>query len=343
MKIEIPECEAEPQISLTQDDDLNKENAFLNSTFVFFTIMCYVGTAIMIFKHDKFWRELIIFMPSNYEIPQVSDLTFTLSSLSLIILAKIAFERLLSSTMYSWLSDKYKDQSNFEEYKLGLIYKKKLAASLFKVVYYTTIVIIGYSIMKDSDFFPKELGGSGDMINLFKNGVPGYLFFEKPAFFNHYYLSNLGFIITDLIWLLFIYETQNDFCLMLLHHSLAISLVTFSYLHNYSQIGIIVFFLHDLTDIFVYLVRIIINTNLADRVKVSICVFFLIFYVYMRLYVFGKLLLITVIHMNDWNPFSIILCGFMFILMLMHIYWIYQISCRVYHVKITDVGKIKMK
>jgi hypothetical protein len=282
-------------------------------------------------------------MPQGYEIPKVSDLVWTLYSLAFIVLVKISFERLMSNTVYSWLSDKYKDHSNFEDYKLGLIYKKKLAASLFKVVYYTIIIIVGYSIMKNSDFFPSELGGSGEMINLFKNGVPGYLFFDKPAYFNSYYLCNLGFIITDLIWLLFIYETQSDFCLMLLHHSLAISLVSFSYLHNYSQIGIIVFFLHDLTDIFVYLVRIIINTNLTDRIKVAICIIFLAFYVYMRVYVFGKLLVITGLYMNDWNSFSLILYGFMCMLMLMHIYWIYQISCRLYLVKITDVGKIKMK
>ena len=73
-----------------------------------------------------------------------------------------------------------------------------------------------------------------EMKNMFNIGEPGYLFWKKPEYFDYYYLGGLTFVLTDLIYLLFVYEMQSDFHLMLLHHSITLSLVVFSLIILYS-------------------------------------------------------------------------------------------------------------
>lgn len=323
--------------------DLNKEYNLLNRFFNFLTFICFAGTTYMILNYESFWAERSSYKPENFVLPKIQDLYTTVYFIPLIIAAKFLFEKPFSGLMYKILASKYKQIDDKDNYNLGLIYKKKMTTSLFKVIYYTSISLFCYFMIKDSDFFPYELLGEGDMVNIFKNGDPGYLFFDKPANFNLYYLINLAFVITDLIWLLFLYESQSDFSLMILHHSITISLVTFSYLYSYSQIGVIVFFLHDLTDIFVYLVRIVINTNIIDGIKFFVCGLFLLSYIYCRIYVFGKLIYIVGTLLQNWNMYAQILWYFKCILMIMHVYWVIQIINRFWHWTIIDVGKIKKK
>ena len=52
---------------------------------------------------------------------------------------KIFFENYIFPLMYHVLSAKYKDPTNEENFKMGMIYKKKLANNLFKVCYYSLI------------------------------------------------------------------------------------------------------------------------------------------------------------------------------------------------------------
>lgn len=326
-----------------EEIDLNKEHNLLNRFFNFLTLICFAGTTYMVLNYENFWAERLIYKPENFVLPKLEDLYFTAYILPFIIASKLIFEKLFSGFMYSILAAKYKKIEDKENFNLGLIYKKKLTTNLYKVLYYTSISAFCYLMIRDSDFFPYELFGKGDMVNIFKNGDPGYLFFDKPSNFNLYYLINLAFVITDLIWLLFFYDSQSDFSLMILHHSITISLVTFSYLYNYSQIGVIVFFLHDLTDVFVYLIRIIINTDLIDAIKFTACGIFLFSYIFLRIYVFGKLIYVVGTLIQNWNMYAQILWYFKCILMIMHIYWVIQIINRFWHWTIIDVGKIKKK
>lgn len=322
--------------------DLNKDNRYLNIFFHSLTCICYFGTIIMVMNYYEYWKVKLPYKPEAYEIPKFSDFYISLLSMPFIICFKIMFGKLFTSFMYkNFLADKYKDPSKEEDFKMGEVYKKKLTMNLFKATYYTLIVLFCFFSCRDAPYFPYELGGSGDMINIFQNGVPGYIFFYKPNLFIYYYQISLGYVFVDMIWLLFVYETQSDFPIMLLHHSITISLVVFSYISNFSQIGIIVFFLHDFTDIFVYLTRIVINTGIKDRYKYAFCALFLFLYIYARIYVFGKLIYLVGVNLNDWNMYSIVLWYFKCILMVMHIYWVYEIILRFCCRSITDVGKVK--
>lgn len=321
----------------------SKGETLINKFFILLTAICFIGTIVMIFLYDKYWERTIMYKPKNYVLPNFHDFTILLYMLPVFILAKILFERILSESMYSFLSKKYKDPANEEMFKMGEVYKKKLSTSLFKITYYTLVVVVGHYILKDLCFFPKELLGNGEIVEMFKDGVPGYLFFEKSENFNTYYLTGLAFVITDLIWLLFVYDYQTDFYLMLLHHSITISLVVFSYLTNLSQIGVIVFYLHDITDIFVYITRLLLYSDYHDFIKLLPGIFLIASYLFYRIYLFGKLILLVYLNLNDWNPYTSILWYFKCILMIMHIYWIFQILKRLFLFRIEDVGKVNKK
>jgi len=45
----------------------------------------------------------------------------------------------------------------------------KAAKSMYKLLYYVGAVICGYYLMKDEDYMPKSLLGSGDFRNSFKD------------------------------------------------------------------------------------------------------------------------------------------------------------------------------
>lgn len=327
-----------------KDDDLmSKDNSWLNRFFMILTMICYLGTFVMIFRYDKYWKEYIVHKPKGYELPKLSDFKFVLLALPVFILSKVLLEKYSKGLMYNFLALKYKNPQDEENYKLGKVYNKKLCTSLFKVVYYTISVVIGHYICKNMTFFPPELFGNGLMENMFNEGDPGFLFFDKPEYFDRYYLLGLTFVITDLIWLLFIYDIQSDFYLMILHHSITISLVVFSYLTNLSQVGIIVFYLHDITDVFVYAARIVINTDFKDWIKMIPCTFLLGSYFFFRIYLLGKLIYYVYLNMQIWNSYRAILWGFKIILMIMHIYWVSQILKRYVSINIEDVGKVKKK
>jgi ceramide synthetase len=228
------------------------------------------------------------------------------------------------------LSIKYKDPSNVEDFSLGKIYTKKLCQNFYKVFFYIANVYFGYNVLKDVEFFPTWLGGKGDFANLYKDEKMN-IFFDKPAYFNLYYMIYLSHNLTDLVYLLFIYEKQTDFPLMFLHHSCTISLIVFSYLTNHSNFGVIVMFIHDIADILVYYMRSVINTDVPEFIKITGGVKLLIVYIYTRIFVFGKLLYSCYVEKHDWDIAFTTLWVFLDFLFTIHLYWLFQILKKLYN------------
>jgi hypothetical protein len=233
--------------------------------------------------------------------------------------------------MHVILNEKYKNPEDIQNYNLGKIYLKKLCTNFFKMVFYFVICVISYNILKQLDYFPVSLGGNGDMKNLFVKGYPDFYFHWKPEYFDIYYLVELSYCLTDLVWLVFIYELQTDFILMLFHHTCTISLISFSFLTNYTNIGCLVLFLHDSGDILVYFTRILINSNLKNLYVLLIGLCLTTFFIYTRLVVFGQLISLI------WNgipaPWCIVttcLWGFLTFLYIIHINWVYLLLKKIY-------------
>lgn len=183
-------------------------------------------------------------------------------------------------------------------------------------------------------------------MNMFTPGYPNAFYHWKPYLFDIYYLTDLAFCLTDLIWLLFIYELQSDFILMLFHHMCTISLISFSFLTNWSNIGSIVLFLHDVCDIIVYISRINLNIE-VKKGNVIICgICLLISFLYLRLFILGKVIW-SLYHGVTWEWDWPTTCLFTFLcfLYIMHVNWVYLIiqkfSNALFKNKYEDTAKIK--
>jgi len=237
----------------------------------------------------------------------------------------------------SIITRKYLDPSDEVNYQMGKVYIKKLSTNIFKLCFYTFMTIFGYYLLYQLDYFPTTLGGRGNMMKMFEPGYPDMYFHWKPNYFNIYYLTGLGFCLTDLIWLIFVYELQSDFVMMLLHHLCTISLIMFSFLTNYTNIGCIVLFLHDFGDIFVYITRLVINTDAQSYLKISTAVILVVVFIYTRLFVFGTLLYSIWSGMTwgfKWPDTSLFL--FLCFLYIMHVNWVYLILKKIVKGLTTD-------
>ena len=314
--------------------DVNAENKLVNKTFRGFSKIGALGFSVLAYNYSTYWEQWRD-VPENYEYPSLYDFKYILISFFVVLFLKILMEKLTGPFLRFLLHPKYKENEETEA-----IYLKQMKSSLFKFVWYILIVSLGYTVIVQLEFFPKEMFGNGDLASYYDKGAPYTIFIQKPGYFNLYYLASLGFTFNDFFFLLFVHDKKTDYDLMVLHHIVTITLVSFSYLTNNSNVGIIVFFLHDFTDIFVYLTRLIINTFLPDSVKYAYCAFFLGIFAYFRLYVYGKVIYIHTMHLQTWNVFTYTLTSMLGILYIMHIYWTYSIIKRFFYKKIEDVGKV---
>jgi hypothetical protein len=317
------------KIKVISEDKTNKrderEEKITNILFSFLIVLTAIGTSMMIYKLPEFTNDLTERNP-DYNFPKISDLSLTIVSVFFLIILKIGIEKLANPLSNRFISKKYTNPQDEANFGLGKVYIKKLSTNMFKLIFYTIMVVFGYMLLSQLDYFPRSLGGSGELTNMFSVGYPDAFYHWKPKYFDMYYLTALGFCVTDLIWLVFIYELQSDFVLMLLHHVCTISLISFSYLTNWSNIGCIVLFLHDVGDIFVYLTRIVINTDLKSGIKMSTAVGLIIVYIYTRIYVFSDVIL-SIIRGVTWGftwP-TISLTVFLCFLFIMHVNWVYLI------------------
>ena len=115
----------------------------------------------------------------------------------------------------------------------------------FKLIYYSSLTILGYKALSPLEYFPKELGGSGYMAKMFEKKFPDAFFHTKTPLFDLHYLICLSYSFVDLIWLILIDTRQLDFFVMLFHHICTSSLIIFSFVTQYSNVGSIVLFLHN--------------------------------------------------------------------------------------------------
>lgn len=322
-----------------------KEEKITNYFFGALIILTFSGTFVMIQRVANFRQEMIERNP-GYNFPKVSDLYFSIIMTIIMLVIKVAFEMLVYPIAERITAKKYKNPEDKELYALGRVYMKKTATNIYKLFFYFFMVIFGYRILSQLDYFPTSLGGSGYIMRMFETSFPEFFYHWKPDYFDIYYLTSLGYCMTDLIWLIFIYELQSDFVMMLLHHVCTISLISFSYLTNWSNIGCIVLFLHDLGDVFVYWTRIIINTDIKSIFTIFSAVILLIVFIYTRIYVFGEAIL-SIVKGISWDYYcgDICLTLFLCFLYIMHINWVYLILKKIlkamFENKCEDTASVK--
>lgn len=146
-------------------------------------------------------------------------------------------------------------------------------------LYKTAITVFAYNIMKNADFFPTMLGGTGDYSTIFnefpyKNHIP---------YLKEYYMICTSYHSSRMLHHL-IYNRTNDFVEMTLHHTVTIYLLVGSYMFNTWESGAVISFLHDASDIFQHLTKMWTSTTL-DSLSVTSAACCITSWAYMRCYI----------------------------------------------------------
>ena len=162
--------------------------------------------------------------------------------------AFFAYKRFATKILAPYFQPYCKDQKD----KAKSIARSKRAAVAFaKSFYYFLNSIWGYILLKDTDFLPSILGGSGSLKNCFEN-VP----YQEPIDgLLKYSLISMGYYVGDLFDSLLINEASNDYWEMIMHHMLTVTLFGGMIMQNQMRVGVIVAFIHNLTDIFTSISR----------------------------------------------------------------------------------------
>ena len=298
-------------------EDIEKEGLFWNV----FWFLCILLSIILIFASCFVINDFNTNIKKynlKYQWPKLSDLLPALYILPIIICYKILIEFLSKDLVEYCLSKKYKQPSMK---KIGDKYRHKLSNHIYKITFYTVITIFGYIVLKDLPYFPKSMGGNGHMSAMFSPGFPNSYFHEKPPLFNFYYNINLSYFFCDFIFL-FISEKKSDFINMLLHHICTISLIVFSFITNYSNIGCLVLFCHMESDILGHAIRFVVQTDLHIFFHGLVGVAFISNFIYMRQYVLGDMIYTLYKYITwKWGIISTMLWLFLVILYIMHFRW----------------------
>jgi ABC-type multidrug transport system fused ATPase/permease subunit len=121
--------------------------------------------------------------------------------------------------------------------------KTKFAESLFFCSYYTFTFSMGFLLTYNQPYFWDT--------KYYFIGFP-HTNTESTAFYL-FYLFQMGYYISALLYELNIVRNERvghtDHYIMILHHTVTITLIWFSYAIGYTRIGAIVFILHDCSDI----------------------------------------------------------------------------------------------
>jgi hypothetical protein len=146
---------------------------------------------------------------------------------------------------------------------------------------------VGYYVAKDMKYFPTSLGGTADKYEFFTD----FPYPDHYPLFDLYYTANLGYHLESIINQLKYYKNP-EFIEFVLHHFATVTLISLSYFYWYHDIGVVVFFLHDVSDIVAPLCKAVVD--LKFKIKYVTLPILLFSWFYFRLYVFLKVIVSSI-------------------------------------------------
>ncbi|XP_062815746.1 ceramide synthase 1 [Anolis carolinensis] len=180
----------------------------------------------------------------------------------------------------------------------------------------------------------------------------GYPFFHDPpmVFFDWVvgekvptdiamaYLLQCSFYVHSLYSTLYMDVWRKDSVVMLVHHVVTLLLLAFSYIFRYHKVGVLVIFLHDISDVQLEFTKLNVYFKyrggvyhrLNDIISNAGCFSFGITWFWFRLYWFPLKVLYTTCHtcllIAPFAPFYFFFNGLLFLLTLMNLYWFLYIA-----------------
>ncbi|OMJ66585.1 hypothetical protein SteCoe_36521 [Stentor coeruleus] len=280
--------------------------------FAAFTILCpFLGLFLRNF--NEVYQTRAHQRPEYKEWPKYIDLGYSfLVSIFLTILLALN-QRALKGFSLKIVAKKYHTDEKLER-------AERLVKSIFKATYFLFSTFFAYFIASNSYFMPASLGGTGEIHNLFKD-TP-YFSHDGLPYIRQYIIIQLGYHMHSLI-VLITSKIRNDFMEMLLHHFVAIMLISLAYLMNYLPVSLLVLYSHDISDFFVSLSRFLVDTDLSLLKSVSF-IFLVISWFYTRLIVFPFDLIRASCYENPMinEIYGIeVITVMLHVLLVLHAYW----------------------
>jgi len=283
--------------------------------------------------------EMHLLYGHQINLPHYSDFVSFFYCLTAMITLRIICVRLFFKSLGRWILPMGKWDS-----VEGANRVDRFASVLFKLIYF--IMISSWSVVyfHDKIWFPRALGGfagysnqnmtiattlAGDLEQIPAGDIRhcwvDYPKHELDPPLTTYYMWQLAYHAHSLVFQVFL-KHRNDFLEMVLHHMCAIFLIIFSYLMNFIRIGTLVFYVHDLADIFSFLIKVTVDTTYTNLI-ISIYFSLLVSWGYLRIFVYPFYIIGTVI--VDYPRFVLLSVekGYYFflsmlcLLYLLHVYW----------------------
>ena len=178
----------------------------------------------------------------------------------------------------------------------------RFGAAVYKLAINVSGLVVGYYLMKGKDWLPSSLGGSGETKNLWKN--LGRAEEERVVDF---YLSCIGFVISDILTHVVWERKRPDFAELTLHLLVSFAFLTVAFMSDLIRVGLLVIFVHLVCDVFVYTAKAIVDTKLSGGAAAYLPLLFV--HGYFRLYVFSKILRTVVVEAahvlpKTWAPWG---------------------------------------
>ncbi|KRZ55352.1 Transmembrane 9 superfamily member 3 [Trichinella nativa] len=157
------------------------------------------------------------------------------------------------------------------------------------------------------------------------------------------YLTQTAFYVHATYGTIFMEQWRKDSKVMVFHHLLAITLLSFSWAARYDQVGILVLFLHDVSDVFLECAKIFKYLKFRDNTHYSFCEFLSNASFIFRLYWFPLKVLYTSFYGSvflgpDDLPFIPVFNFMLWLLFFINIYWFHFILMLIYNLA---TGKFK--
>uniref|UniRef100_A0A7S1SB96 TLC domain-containing protein n=1 Tax=Alexandrium catenella TaxID=2925 RepID=A0A7S1SB96_ALECA len=194
--------------------------------------------------------------------------------------------------------------------------------AVFKCFYYLAITTWWTVALRGDPWVPRVLGGGGQTRSCWTDGHP---FQPVPDQLRRFYLTAIGFHLSEAA-MVFLETRKPDFWEMLLHHTIACSLVSYSYMLNYVRVGSLVLMLHGATDVFIYASKAVVDTPFI-RVIAASYFGLIVAYAWFRIYIFPVYIMrsawvesvkmVGSKAMFGWGFMNFALC----VLLVLHIYW----------------------
>ena len=209
------------------------------------------------------------------------------------------------------------DKQEFFEFKA-----RKAAEKVFNFFWHLSVTVANYYLMRDAEWLPDYLGGTGDM----KLGFVDMPFtpMNEPLYILG--LVMLGHPLSTTIAHFFFMERNPDFAEMSLHHIAHLSLASTYLMTNMIPFGAVIAFMHDASDVFVPIAKM---THLMGHPNASLISFIIaqVIWFYMRLWCLPQLMVLICTDLEytgdvaKFNPYLSFSRVFLFALITLHTYW----------------------